>query len=95
MAVSKNVYINKLDKIVDKYTKTYHRKKKSADVKPSMHIEYMILILSLLIKVVNWKLETVWEWDYKNYFCEELSHKLIGRRLSDQKTRKHYIAGII
>ena len=31
-AVSKNVYINKLDEIVDKYTKTY-QKKISADVK--------------------------------------------------------------
>ena len=57
-AVSKNVYINKLDEIVDKYTKTY-QKKKSADVKLSIHIEYMILILSLLTKVVNWKLEIV------------------------------------
>ena len=41
-SVSKNVYIDKLDDIVDKYNNTYHRTitMKPADVKPSNYIEY-------------------------------------------------------
>ena len=37
--VSKSVYINKLDEVVGKYNKTYHRaiKMKPADVKPGTH----------------------------------------------------------
>ena len=40
-SVSKNVYIDKLDNIVDKYNNTYHRtiKIKSVDVKSSMYID--------------------------------------------------------
>ena len=42
--VSKNVYINKLEKILDKYNKTYHRtiKMKPADVQSGTYIEYGI-----------------------------------------------------
>ena len=41
-AVSKNVHIDKLDEMVSKYNKTYHRtiKMKPADVKPDTYIEY-------------------------------------------------------
>ena len=41
-AVSENVYINKLDKIEDKYNNTYHKtiKMKSAKVKSGTYIEY-------------------------------------------------------
>ena len=40
-SVSKNVHIDKLDDIVDKYNNTYHRtiKIKSVDVKSSMYID--------------------------------------------------------
>ena len=40
-SISKNVYIDKLDDIVNKYNNTYHRtiKKKPADVKPSTYID--------------------------------------------------------
>ena len=40
--VSKNMYINKLDEIVDKYNNTYHRtiKMKPADVQPGVYINY-------------------------------------------------------
>ena len=39
-SISKNVYIGKLDDIVNKYTNTYHRtiKMKSVDGNPSMYI---------------------------------------------------------
>ena len=41
-SISKNVYLDKLDDIVNKYNNTYHRtiKIKPADVKPSMYIEF-------------------------------------------------------
>ena len=47
-AVSKNVYINKLDEIDDKYNKTYHGtiKMKPADIKGGTSIDtYMMPIL--------------------------------------------------
>lgn len=41
-AVSKNVYVNRQDKIHSKQNKTYHgiKKRKPADVQSCMHIEY-------------------------------------------------------
>ena len=40
-SVSKNVYIDKLDDIVNKYNNTYRTiKMKPADVKPSMYIDF-------------------------------------------------------
>ena len=41
-SISNNVYIDKLDDIVNRYNNTYHRtiKMKSADVKPSMYIDF-------------------------------------------------------
>ena len=41
-AISKNVYINKLDDIVNEYNNTYHRpiKMKSVDVKDNAYIDF-------------------------------------------------------
>ena len=41
-SISNNVYIDKLDDIVNRYNNAYHRtiKMKSADVKPSMYIDF-------------------------------------------------------
>ena len=41
-AVSKNVYIDQLDEILDKYNKKYHRaiKMKTADTKLDLYIDY-------------------------------------------------------
>ena len=54
-SVSKNVYINKLDDMVDEYNNTYHRKinMKPVDVK-IIHI--LILKKKLMIKILNLKL---------------------------------------
>ena len=43
-SISKNVYIDKLDDIVNKYNNTYHRtiKMKPVDVKQNMYIEFKI-----------------------------------------------------
>ena len=40
--VSKNVYIDKLDEILDKYNKKYHRaiKMKTTDTKLDLYIDY-------------------------------------------------------
>ena len=41
-AISKNVYIDKIDDIVNKYNNTYHRttKMKPVDANPSMYIDF-------------------------------------------------------
>ena len=41
-SISKNMYINNLDDIVNKYNNTYHRtiKMKLVDVNPSIHIDF-------------------------------------------------------
>ena len=41
-SISKNVYIDKLDDIVNKYNNKYHRtiKMKPFDVKQSMHMDF-------------------------------------------------------
>ena len=41
ISIPKNVYVDKLDDIVDKYNNTYHStiKVNSADVKPSTYID--------------------------------------------------------
>ena len=55
-AISKNVYIDKLDDIVDEHNNTYHRttiKKKPVDVKDN---NILILKKKLMIKIQNLKL---------------------------------------
>ena len=51
--ISRNVYTDKLDDIVNKYNNTYHRtiKMKTIDVK----IHTLILIKKLMIKSLNFK----------------------------------------
>ena len=56
--ISKNVYIDKLDDTVNKYSNTYHRtiKMRPVDVKSNTYIDFnvekMIKILNLLIKLL-------------------------------------------
>ena len=54
-SISKNVYIDKLDDIVNEYNNTYHRtiKMKPVDVKD---IHLLILQKKLMIKILNLKL---------------------------------------
>ena len=53
-SVSKNVYIDKLDDIVNEYNNTYHRtiKMKPIDVKDNTYIK---LVKKLMIKILNLK----------------------------------------
>ena len=57
-SVSKNVYIDKLDDIENKYNNTYHRtiKMNPIDVKDNT---YYILVEQLMIKILNLKLVTM------------------------------------
>ena len=54
-SISKNVYIDKLDDIVNEYNNTYHRtiKMKPVDVKDSTCIDFK---KKLMIKILNLKL---------------------------------------
>ena len=54
-SISKNVYIDKLDDIVNKYNNTYHStiKMKSIDLKLNTYISS---IKKLMIKILNLKL---------------------------------------
>ena len=58
-SISKNVYIDKLDEIVDEYNNTYHTtiKMKPIDVKDTIHT--LILVKKLIIKILNLKLVIV------------------------------------
>ena len=55
ISISKNVFINKLDDIVNKYNNTYYItiKMKSSDVKWS---RYLTLTKKIIIKVLSFKL---------------------------------------
>ena len=54
-SISKNVYIDKSDDIVDEYNNTYHRsiKMKPVDIKDNIYI--LILKKKLMIKIQNLK----------------------------------------
>ena len=55
-SISKNVYIDKLDDIVNKYDNTYHRtiKMKPVDIKPSTYLESSKEINDKNTKFKNW-----------------------------------------
>ena len=82
-SISKNVYIDKLDDIVNKYNNTYHRtiKMKPADVKPSAYIDS-----SKEINDEDYKFkigDTVRISKYIKHFCKRLSSKLVWRSFCD------------
>ena len=57
-SVSKNMYINKLDNIVNKYNNTYHRKikLKPVDVKDNTYINFSKKVNEEKLKILNLKL---------------------------------------
>ena len=78
-STSKNVYIDKLDDIVNKCNNTYHRimKMKPVDVKPSTYI--LTLIKKIIGKVLNLKLVIMLEYqNIKTLSCiPKLSEKIL------------------
>ena len=57
-SISKNVYINKLEDIVNEYNNAYHKtiKMKPVDVKNNIYIYILTLLKKLMIKIQNLKL---------------------------------------
>ena len=55
-SISKNVYIDQLDDIVNEYNNTYHKtiEMKPVDVKDNTYIDF---IKKLMIKILNLKLQ--------------------------------------
>ena len=66
-SISKNVYIDKLDDIVNEYNNTYHKKikMKQVDLKDNTYIQWncaqwnCILIKKLMIKILNLKMVVI------------------------------------
>ena len=56
ISISKNVYVDKLDDIVNKYNNTYQAttKMKPVDVKKYIYIYILILKNKLMIKILSW-----------------------------------------
>ena len=70
-AVSKNVYINKLDDIINKYNNTYHRaiKIKPIDVKDVTHVDFIKEFDDEYLKLmINLKLVVMSEFQNTKYF---------------------------
>ena len=76
-SISKNVYIDKLEYIVNKYNNTYHRtiKMKSADVKWSIYIDFN--------KKNNKEVPKFNVGDHVKHFCKSLCSKSVWRSFCD------------
>ena len=63
-SVSKNVYIDKLDDIIDKYNDTYHStiKMKAVEVKSNTYLDCSKVVKKLMIKILNLKLVIMLEY---------------------------------
>ena len=69
-SISKNVYIDKLDEIVNKYNNAYHRTIKMTPVEVSQtHI--LILVKKLMIKILNLKLVILLEYQNMETFLQK------------------------
>ena len=82
-SISKNVYIDKLDDIVNKYNNTYHStiKMKPVDIKSNTYIDSSKKINN---KDPKFKIgDTVRISKYKNIFCKRLHSTLVWERLCD------------
>ena len=66
-SISKNVYIDKIDDMFNKYNNTYHRttKMKPPDVNPSMYIDFN---KEMIMKVLNLKLVIMLEYQNTKIF---------------------------
>ena len=67
-SMSKNVNIDKLDDVVDKYNNTYHKtiQMKPIDVKSSLYIDIEVHILTLKFKIMIKILKLLSAWEYQD-----------------------------
>ena len=63
ISISKNVYIDKFDDIVNKYNNTYHstNKTKPVHINPSIYIYIYVFDKQLMRKILNLKLVIILE----------------------------------
>ena len=76
-SVLRNVYIEKLDDIVDKYNNTYHStiKMEPVDVKSSTYIDFIKIMKEIQIS----KLVIFLEYQNKKHFLKRMRSKLVWR----------------
>ena len=74
-SVSKNVSIDKLDDLVNKYSNTYHStiKMKPVDVKSNTFVDS---IKKMIIKILNLKLVILLEYQNIKMFLQKFTHQI-------------------
>ena len=75
-SISKNVYINKLDELVNKYNSTYHSaiKMKPVDIKSNAYIKFSQEIND---KDPKFKIGDIVSISKQKYFCKMLCYRLV------------------
>ena len=79
-SISKNVYIDKLHDITNKYNNRYHRKikMKPVDVKPSI---ILTVIKKIIRKVLNFKLVILLEYQNIKIFLQKVTLQIGLKKL--------------
>ena len=82
-SVSKNVYIDKLDYIIDKYNDTYHStiKKKAVEVKSNTYLDCSKVVKKLMIKILNLKLVIMLEYQNIIFFLKKFTLQIDLKKL--------------
>ena len=77
-SVSKNVYIDKLDDMVNKFNNTCHNtiKIKPVDVKSSTYIKVIVIVKKIMIKILNLKLGILLEYQNRKTFLQKAMFKI-------------------
>ena len=82
-SVSKNVYIDKLDYIIDKYNDTYHStiKMKAVEVKLNTYLDCSKVVKKLMIKILNLKLVIMLEYQNIIFFLKKFTLQIDLKKL--------------
>ena len=82
-SVSKNVYIDKLDYIIDKYNDTDHStiKKKAVEVKSNTYLDCSKVVKKLMIKILNLKLVIMLEYQNIIFFLKKFTLQIDLKKL--------------
>ena len=82
-SVSKNVYIDKLDYIIDKYNDTYHStiKMKAVEVKSNTYLDCSKVVKKLMIKILNLKLVIMLEYQNIIFFLKKFTLQIDLKKL--------------
>ena len=77
-SISKNVYIDKLDDMVNKFNNTCHNtiKIKPVDVKSSTYIKVIVIVKKIVIKILNLKLGVLLEYQNRKTFLLKAMFKI-------------------